>query len=611
MATATFDDILAAQRETNELLGRQRSPLDGRTGAGKALLDAQKATTSALGSVIDGVGAVAEGVANPPPPPKKDAGEEESLEKARRSFLVKTFGKFGNKIDNGFKALAAGLQKFKDVATGGFKAFLIAAGLLALAKFLRSSTWKKIRKLIEGNPLVGVLGAVTALVAVLFPLRTISAITKTFKLGGVLLAKFGVFAKDIFAPFRAIMKLRPLRLMRVFFKKTLPNAFKGLTFKGIGDLIKGSIKGSIKGFGNSIKGLGGLLKSVIFAPLTGLIVLIEGVGKTFFAVMDRLKETGGNAMEALQTGAATFAGVVVGAIPDLIKSLISFILKIPNMIIKFFTGEDSAILTGITGFLDSFDFTTGATEILEKLIDGATMGLTNLIEAVMTFDYSGAIKDAIDGVKNKFFAIQDIIGGTIDAAIVMVQDAFDGVVQGIKNMIMNNPLVKLAMAASSSLRERLSSFGESNEPERPPPQQVRDTGYVDPAAAGNTQPMMAGLDRAGNRVSVTEETFNDLQRRRDAEERRRSRLSPEQISAMEDRLATLQERGESPMSRRDRRRLEEKITILQNKLAGRQAAPIVNIANSNVDNSSNKGSSSTIGIGTPITDPGIMSEGDY
>ena len=176
---------------------------------------------------------------------------------------------------------------------------------------------------------------------------------------------------------------------------------------------------------------------------------------------------------------------------------------------------------------------------------------------------------------------------------------------------MNNPLVKLAMAASSSLREKLSSFGESNEPERPPPQQVRDTGYVDPAAAGNTQQAMAGLDRAGNRVSVTEETFNDLQRRRDEEERRRSRLSPEQISAMEDRLATLQERGESPMSRRDRRRLEEKITILQNKLAGRQAAPIVNVTNSNVDNSSNKGSSSTIGIGTPITDPGIMSEGDY
>ena len=42
MATATFDDILAAQRETNQILGKQKSPLDGRTGAGKALLDASK-----------------------------------------------------------------------------------------------------------------------------------------------------------------------------------------------------------------------------------------------------------------------------------------------------------------------------------------------------------------------------------------------------------------------------------------------------------------------------------------------------------------------------------------------------------------------------------------
>ena len=55
MATATFDDILSAQRETNELLGKQRNPLDGRTGAGKALLDAsreqldrQSETTSAI-----------------------------------------------------------------------------------------------------------------------------------------------------------------------------------------------------------------------------------------------------------------------------------------------------------------------------------------------------------------------------------------------------------------------------------------------------------------------------------------------------------------------------------------------------------------------------------
>ena len=584
MATATFDDILAAQRETNELLGRQRSPLDGRTGAGKALLDAQKATTSALGSVIDGVGAVVEGVTNPPPPPKKDTGEEESLEKARRSFLVKTFGKFGNKIDDGLKSLAAGLQKFKDVATGGFKAFLIAAGLFALAKFLRSPAWKKIRELIEANPTAGILGAVTALVAVLFPLRTISLITKAFKGGGVLLTKFAALSKDLFGPFRKGGKINNAFLsIKDFFKK-IPAS--------LGNFIKNVLKA--------------------FPPLALIVAIGETVFKTIMSIRDRFKETG-DVIETIQTGTATFIGTLLGAIPDLIANLINLPLKFVNLIIEYFTGDKSQLLTGIINFFDSFDFTTDITAGLERVFDYLPVAINDLIEAVMTFDYSGAIDSAIDGVKNKFFAIQDIIGGTIDAAIVMVQDAFDGVVQGIKNIIMNNPLVKLAMAASSSLRERLSSFGESNEPERPPPQQVRDTGYVDPAAAGNTQQAMAGLDRAGNRVSVTEETFNDLQRRRDAEERRRSRLSPEQISSMEDRLATLQGQlsGDSPMSRRDRRELQASISRLQDKLAGRQVAPIVNVTNSNVDNSSNKGSSSTIGIGKQITDPGMMDEGDY
>jgi len=122
-----------------------------------------------------------------------------------------------------FVMLVIGLAMF-----GLGEAFLIAAGLLALAKFLRSGTWKQIRKLIEGNPLVGVLGAVTALVAVLFPLRTISAITKVFKGGGVLLTKFLVFSKDIFGPFRKNGKIgRAFRKLRVFFKKTIPT--KGCT----------------------------------------------------------------------------------------------------------------------------------------------------------------------------------------------------------------------------------------------------------------------------------------------------------------------------------------------------------------------------------------------
>ena len=44
---ADFDDILDEQKKTNELLSKQRNPLDGRTGAGKALLGAQRETTGA------------------------------------------------------------------------------------------------------------------------------------------------------------------------------------------------------------------------------------------------------------------------------------------------------------------------------------------------------------------------------------------------------------------------------------------------------------------------------------------------------------------------------------------------------------------------------------
>ena len=39
---ADFDDILTEQKKTNDLLKKQRNHLDGRTGSGKALLDASK-----------------------------------------------------------------------------------------------------------------------------------------------------------------------------------------------------------------------------------------------------------------------------------------------------------------------------------------------------------------------------------------------------------------------------------------------------------------------------------------------------------------------------------------------------------------------------------------
>ena len=45
MAEVTFAHLLEEQKKTNELLAKQRNPLDGRTGAGRALLESQRETT--------------------------------------------------------------------------------------------------------------------------------------------------------------------------------------------------------------------------------------------------------------------------------------------------------------------------------------------------------------------------------------------------------------------------------------------------------------------------------------------------------------------------------------------------------------------------------------
>ena len=48
MAEVTFAHLLEEQKKTNELLAKQKNPLDGRTGAGRALLESQRETTSAV-----------------------------------------------------------------------------------------------------------------------------------------------------------------------------------------------------------------------------------------------------------------------------------------------------------------------------------------------------------------------------------------------------------------------------------------------------------------------------------------------------------------------------------------------------------------------------------
>jgi len=137
MATATFDDILAAQRETNALLSKQRSPLDGRTGAGKALLDAQRETTSVLGGELQDVKGK-----QPSPSQIKETTKDTKNEQDAR------FGALGKIFKNQIGKLTTAFQNLNKVAKGGLFAALTALGLFALADFLESPTFEKIREVV-------------------------------------------------------------------------------------------------------------------------------------------------------------------------------------------------------------------------------------------------------------------------------------------------------------------------------------------------------------------------------------------------------------------------------------------------------------------------------
>ena len=133
MATATFDDILSAQRETNELLSK-RSSLDGRTQAGKALLDAsreqldrQSETTSA----IHDLHVATAGYIDDPKQPS--ASQIEETNKDRNNQQNKRFGALGKIFKTQIGKLTTAFSNLNKAAKGGILAGLTALGLFALA----------------------------------------------------------------------------------------------------------------------------------------------------------------------------------------------------------------------------------------------------------------------------------------------------------------------------------------------------------------------------------------------------------------------------------------------------------------------------------------------
>ena len=151
---ADFDDILVEQKKTNELLKKQKKPLDEQASSeneliasAEAQIDKQSETTEAIHdlhvAIVGGKDDQNKLHEDTPSTPKSTI---EETTKETNTAANKRFGKLGDI----FKKQIGGLTKvFGKLGTGvktGLAAGAWAIGFFALAKFLESETWKKIRE---------------------------------------------------------------------------------------------------------------------------------------------------------------------------------------------------------------------------------------------------------------------------------------------------------------------------------------------------------------------------------------------------------------------------------------------------------------------------------
>ena len=229
--------------------------------------------------------------------------------------------------------------------------------------------------------------------------KLMGTIVKAFKAAPALLRAFSKAATaDLFAPFKKNGSIgRAFRTMKVFFKKTLPNKIKGIT-----DLVKNispkkDLGKVFKGIGKGFKVLGGIFRTV-FLPLGLIIGIVTGIYDGIMAGYKKFQETG-SIVDALIAGVTTFIGTFVGAIPDMIKSALSWILEKIGSIFGIESFKDAS------KFLDSFSISDLITDGLGKVLTMITdffKSLPEMIEsALRAVSGGGFIADKIFGEKTE------------------------------------------------------------------------------------------------------------------------------------------------------------------------------------------------------------------
>ena len=320
-------------------------------------------------------------------------------------------------------------------------------------------------------------------------------------------------------------------------------------------------------------------------------------------IMDFLSTEGVLIFEDLKAGFKKVFDSLVLYVTDTIENLVNLFSTLFNpektfteKIMAFFTFFDTQIaalfdfFARIFGLEETEGSITG--HILKKFMefyDSIVLFVTDGIESAMTSinetidGIVTGISDAISGfftmVRDKFYAIQDVIGGTIESVVLDVTDFLKAMIEGIKDFIFNNPVVQGIKSFLGAAFDKIENFGESNEPEKSPPQQVRDTGYVDPASKGGGQIQYGAFDSAsGERISTAEIQRRALEEKRKTKYTKDMDLTNEltnQIEALDRKIAMVRSMGTDPRTGEMEQftldgiaRLEQKKADLESKRSG-------------------------------------------
>lgn len=386
---------------------------------GQSSVDSLNTLRTSLVGELSGLGVGIANVSNsifraalitPPPAPQSAADEEDAQD--QRNIFTRMLGT----LDAIQRGVTGGRDAVRDERGFGKLLALFGAGmgglLTALGPFV---------KLLKGGLILG------AVYFLLDAFEGILNLTEDFTWEGLadVLTSIGISLGLIIAAFpmktlNLIKKLpRSFRLLRVFFRRTLPNFFRGImpTIAGKLTRVLRFISGAFTALrvffiGTLLPALSGFLATLtpIIVAAAPFIAIGAAIAYAFFAVykgvqafIDKFKETG-----SIMDGLIAFGTTILTLPFTLIKDLISYI-------------ADLLGFENFSSMLDSIDFAASAFEFISGLVDdivGFFTGLFDIdfMEVIKKIPGAGTVLKLIDKAASVGSAVSTFLGFGDDGA---------------------------------------------------------------------------------------------------------------------------------------------------------------------------------------------------